>query len=156
VADSAFVTPANLAESTENRIKFLTRLPATYKECARAIETAVCADAWIQIGTLNATDATAKRPAAVYRGYETSVKLHGRTYRALVVHASAHDKRRHKRIDRMLAQKRKELENTCKKINADPFFCEADARKAADQLSKAATGSYHRLQYRIDINPAII
>jgi len=149
VADAAFVTPDNLAKSAENRIKFLTRLPATYKECARAIETAVDADQWIEIGTLNATEATAKRPAAVYRGHETVVNLHGNPYRALVVHSSAHDKRRHKRIDRMLTQKRKELENTCKKINAGPFFCEADARKAADQLSKAATGSYHRLQCRI-------
>jgi len=149
VADAAFVTPDNLAKSAANKIKFLTRLPATYKECARAIETAVSADAWIEIGTLNATDATANRPAAHYRGYETSVNLHGHNYRALVVHSSAHDKRRHKRIDRMLAQKRKELESTCKKINAGPFFCEADARKAADQLSKAAVGSYHGLQWHI-------
>jgi transposase len=150
VADSAFVTPDNLAKSAESRVKFVTRLPATYKECARAIETAVCADAWIEIGTVNTTKATAKRPAAVYRGYETRVTLHGGNYRALVVHSSAHDKRRHKRIDRMLAQKRKGLENTCKKVNAGPFFCEADARKAADQLTKAAAGSYHRLQCRID------
>jgi transposase len=149
VADAAFVTPDNLEKSADNKIKFLTRLPATYKECARAIETAVSADAWIEIGTLNATDTTAKRPAAHYRGYETTVNLSGRDYRALVVHSSAHDKRRHKRIDRMLAQKRKELENTCKKINAGPFFCEADARKAADQLCKAAAGSYHRLRCRI-------
>ena len=149
VADAAFVTPDNLAKSAENRIKFLTRLPATYKECARAIETAVNADQWIEIGTLNATEATVKRPAAVYRAHETVVNLHGNPYRALVVHSSAHDKRRHKRIDRMLTQKRKELENTCKKINAGTYFCEADARKAADQLSKAATGSYHRLQCRI-------
>jgi len=149
VADAAFVTPDNLAKSAENRIKFLTRLPATYKECARAIETAVNADQWIEIGTLNATEATVKRPAAVYRAHETVVNLHGTPYRALVVHSSAHDKRRHKRIDRMLTQKRKELENTCKKFNAGPYFCEADARKAAEQLSKVATGSYHRLQCRI-------
>lgn len=149
VADAAFVTPDNLSKSAESRIKFLTRLPATYKECARAIETAVNADQWIEIGTLNATGATVKRPAAVYRAHETVVNLHGNPYRALVVHSSAHDKRRHKRIDRMLTQKRKELENTCKKINTGPFFCEADARKAAEQLSKAATGSYHSLQYQI-------
>lgn len=149
VADAAFVTPDNLAKSAENRIKFLTRLPATYKECARAIETAVDADQWIEIGTLNATEATVKRPAAVYRAHETVVNLHGNPYRALVVHSSAHDKRRHRRIDRMLAQKRKELEYTCKKFNAGPFFCEADARKTAEQLSKAAAGSYHRLQCRI-------
>ena len=149
VADSAFVTADNLAKSADNGIKFLTRLPATYKECSRAIETAVNTDQWIDIGTLNTTEATVKRPAAVYRAHETSVNLYGRTYRALVVHSSAHDKRRHKRIDRMLAQKRKELENTCKKLNAGPFFCETDARKVAEQLSSAAKGNYHRLQYRI-------
>jgi transposase len=149
VADAAFVTPDNLMKSAVNKIKFLSRLPATYKECARATEQAVCADQWIEIGTLNTTDATAKRPAAVYRGYETLVNLHGDNYRAVVVHSSNNDKRRHKRIDRMLAQKRKELESTCKQINAQAFYCHADAEKAADQLCKAAVGSYHRLQWHI-------
>ena len=32
------------------------------------------------------------------------------TYRVIVVHSSAHDKRRHKRIDRLLKQDRKKLE----------------------------------------------
>jgi hypothetical protein len=71
------------------------------------------------------------------------------TIGAVVVHSSTHDKRRHKRIDRMLAQKRKERESTCKQINAQAFFCHADAEKAADQLCKAAAGSYHQLQWHI-------
>lgn len=146
VADAAFVTPANIEKSAEKNIKFLTRLPATYKECARAIEQAVGANDWIDIGTLNATNATLKRPAAYYKGFETSVELYGQTLRAIVVHSSAHDKRRHKRIDRMLVKKRNELETTCKNLNCGPFFCRADAQKVADKLYKTAADSYHSLK----------
>ena len=145
VADSAFVTPDNLERSKEKNVKFLTRLPATYKECGRAISEAVSIDDWIDFGTLNQTPATKKRPAAYYQGFETTVELYEETYRAIVVHSSAHDKRRHKRIDRLLQQKRKALEAHCKKINSSPFYCRADAEATADKIRKAAAGSYHRI-----------
>lgn len=150
VADSAFVTPDNLESADQKKIQFLTRLPATYKECSRAIGEAVTADNWIEIGTLNQTPATAKRPAAYYRGFETTVELYERPYRAVVVHSSAHDKRRHKRIDRLLAQQRKNLESVCKQLNAEVYFCRADAETAVDKLNTAATGSYHQLQCEIN------
>ena len=149
VADSAFVTPANLEKAKDKNVKFLTRLPATYKECSRAISGAVCADDWIDLGKLNQTPATKKRPAAYYRGFETTVELYGETYRAIFVHSSAHDKRRHKRIDRLLQQKCKDLETHCKKINSGPFYCRADAEAAAEKITKAAANSYHKLQYDI-------
>jgi len=149
VADSAFVTPDNLRQSKEKKVKFLTRLPATYKECGRAIADAVTADKWTDFGKLNQTPATQKRPAAYYRGFETTVELYGETYRAIVVHSSAHDKRRHKRIERLIQQKRKEIETHCKKINSGPFYCQADAESAADKIRRTAASSYHRLQYEI-------
>jgi len=149
VADSAFVTPHNLERSKQEGVKFLTRLPATYKECGRAISDAVSADDWTDFGKLNQTPATQKRPAAFYRGFETDVELYGETYRAIVVHSSAHDKRRHKRIDRLLQQKRKELEEDLKKIKPGSFYCRADAEAATDKILKAAAGSYHRIQYGI-------
>lgn len=150
VADSAFVTPDNLQKAQDNNVKFVTRLPATYKECGRAIADAVAASDWIDFGKLNKTPATLKRPAAEYRGYETTVELYGQPYRAIVVHSSAHDKRRHKRIERLLVQKRKELEAHCKKVNSGPFYCRADAQVAADKITKAAAGSYHNVQYQIN------
>jgi len=150
VADSAFVTPNNLKDADQKNIRFLTRLPATYKECSRAIGEAVAAGNWIEIGTLNQTHATAKRPAAHYRGFETTVELYKRPYRAIVVHSSAHDKRRHKRIDRLLAQKRKKLDSVCKQLIAKVYFCRADAEAAIDKLNTAASGSYHQLGCRID------
>ena len=87
VTDSAFVTPANLKKAKDENAKFLTRLPATYKECSGAISDAVCADDWIDLGKLNQTPATKKRPAAYYRGFETTIELYGKTYRAIVVHS---------------------------------------------------------------------
>ena len=101
------------------------------------------------MGELNQTSATKKSPAAYYRGFETSVELYGEIYRAIVVHSSAHDKRRHKRIDRLLQQKRKGIETHCKKINSGPFYCRADAEAAAEKIMKIAANSYHKLQYEI-------
>ena len=49
---SAFVTPNTLQSADQKNIKFLTRLPATYKKCFRAIGEAVAAHNWIEIGTL--------------------------------------------------------------------------------------------------------
>ena len=63
-------------------------------------------------------------------------------YRAVVVHSSAHDKRRHKRIDRLLAAQRKKLEGIVKQASA-PFSCRADAEAAAEKL-KARGSLYHR------------
>lgn len=68
---------------------FLSRLPATYKECSRAIQKAVNAEDWIELGSLNETTPPQKRPAAVYRAYETTVRLYDRDYRGIVVHSSA-------------------------------------------------------------------
>jgi transposase len=65
VADSAFVTPDNLESADQKGIKFLTHLPANYNECSRAIGQAVAADNWIDIGTMNQTNATsARQPTA--------------------------------------------------------------------------------------------
>lgn len=150
VADSAFVTPDNLEKADSNGTRFLTRLPATYQECSRAIEQAVASDAWTDLGSLAETVPPAKRPSAVYHAYETTVTLYERDYRAIVVHSSAHDKRRHKRIDRLLAKKHKELEALSKKIRAEAYYCRADAQAAADKLQAAAVGSYHTCACTID------
>jgi transposase len=150
IADSAFVTKDNLEKANCGHTKFLSRLPATYKECSRVVQQAVNCDAWIDLGSLAETTPPQKRPAAVYRAHETTVRLYDRDYRAIVVHSSAHDKRRHKRIDRLLAKKRKDLDTLCKKIRSTSYFCQADAQAAADKLHTAAGGSYHKLDCTIE------
>ena len=150
IADSAFVTKDNLEKANGGHTKFLSRLPATYKECSRAIEEAVNAGSWIDLGSLAETTPPQKRPAAVYRAHEATIRLYDRNYRAIVVHSSAHDRRRHRRIDRLLANKRKDLDTLCKKIRSASYFCQADAEAAADKLRAAANGSYHKLDCTIE------
>ncbi|HGY11592.1 MAG TPA: IS1634 family transposase, partial [Desulfobacterales bacterium] len=134
VADSAFVTKNNLKKA--GATKFLSRLPANYNECSRVIQDAVQQNDWIDLGIIAETQATKKRPDAYYKVCDDTVELYGTLYRAIVVHSSAHDKRRHKRIERLLKKNKKELEQACKKITAPVYFCEADALAAAQKLSE--------------------
>lgn len=135
VADSAFVTKDNLEKAGTNT-KFISRLPATYNECSRAIQDAVKTDEWVDIGIVAETEATEKRPAAHYKAFDTTVALYETAYRAIVIHSSAHDKRRHKRIDRLLKKNKKEIEQLAQKLITEPYYCEADAQAAVEKLSQ--------------------
>jgi len=142
IADSALITGPNLKKMAG--MQFLSRLPANFSECGRAIREAVAADRWIDIGRLNLSEASAKRPAAHYKAYDANVTIGGETYRAIVVHSSAHDKRRHKRLDKSVVNERKELEKRGRNVRANRFFCRADAEKEATRLSRL--GIYHRVE----------
>lgn len=153
VADSAFVTPKNLEKAEKTETWFLSRLPATYDECARVITQAVKADRWFDIGPLADEPDRPKRPTAYYKAVESTVDLYGKTYRAIVVHSSAHDKRRHKRIDRLLKEDRKQLEQLCKEAGSSAFFCHADAEAALEKLMRSADTSYHQIAAQIEKVP---
>ena len=152
VADSAFVIEDNL-DKADGRTWFLTRLPATYNECNRVIRDAVQSDQWIDIGPLAEEHDRPKRPIAHYRAYDGTVELYGKTLRAIVVYSSAHDKRRHKRIDRLLQQDRKRLEADCKQATATAYFCRADAQVAGEKLIRKSGTGYHRLQVDVEKVP---
>ena len=137
VADSAMVTEKNLIELIMTL--FISRLPANYKECGRVIAEAVKADKWIDIGSL-AEDATSKsRPPAMYKAFETTVELHGKGYRALVVHSSSHDKRRQKKLEKDIAKSAKRVENDLRRQTTS-YSCEADAMAATKQAEKLSGG----------------
>jgi transposase len=142
VADSAMVTEDNLSEIGKNY--FITRLPATYKECGKVITEAVLANKWIEIGPIAITKPTKNRPVANYKSYETYVELYGKSYRAVVVHSSAHDKRRKKRVEKELLQSKEEIEKKIKKEAKLKYFCGADAQAAVDRL-KSINNEYYRI-----------
>lgn len=145
IADSALITGPNLKKMAG--IRFLSRLPANFSECGRAIREAVAADRWIDIGPLNQCESSTKRPAAHYKAHESTVSIDGEVYRAVAVHSSAHDKRRHKRLDRAVAKERKQLEKLIRNVRGNPFYCRADAEKEATRLSRL--GTYHRVRAEI-------
>ncbi len=133
IADSAVVTKKNL-DKIGDKIQFISRLPANYKECSRLIKAAITADDWTNLGKLSDTVESKNRPAAVYKSWETEAVIHDRPYRAIVVHSSAHDKRKQKRIDRELKKEHTELSKLIKTLSKQEFFCQADAENAATNL----------------------
>ncbi len=149
VADSAFVTKKNLAKAKEKQVLFLSRFPATFKDCNQLIEQAVLADDWKDIGTLSEDSGSEKRPPAHYRYVESMVSIDDIIYRAVVIHSSANDKRRRKRIDRMLKSDRIKLEKEIKASTKEPFKCRPDAEAAAARLSHIAEKGQHRVTFDI-------
>ena len=147
VADSAMVTEKNLDALGPNR--FISRLPATYAECRRAITEAVDSGAWIPLGRLAENVTGTSRPCAEYKAFETTVVLYGKTYRALVVHSSSHDKRRQKKLDKAIAQSAKSLKTELGGLQT-VYFCEADARTAAARTERLSNGLHN---VTVDVRP---
>lgn len=147
VADSAVVTQANLELMNANH-QFITRLPATYNECERVIIEAVEAEQWLDIGQISRDKPTLNRPAACYRTFNTQVTLYGQQYRAVVVHSSAHDKRRHKRLQREVDRSLSSLKAHKKQLEKCSFACKKDAQDAADKERKKTT-KFHQLNITV-------
>lgn len=148
VADSALVTPKNLElmGHQDHGCLFVTKLPESYKECGRAIDRAVCADKWMVVGTLSEQPATPKRKPAFYRCYETTVTLYGQTYRALVVHSDALDKRKNKKLTKAVKDDSAELTKIKQEHEKIDYACLPDAQAAVDRLPR---GKFHRLNAEI-------
>lgn len=137
VADAAMVTEDNLSAIGEN--VFVTRLPFSYNEASRVVAESVAEDCWEQVGALNETPSTTKWPPAHYRLAEKLVTLYGQQYRAVVVHSSAHDKRRLKRIDREIQKSATTLSKLLVDETTREYFCRADAEQAALRVSESVT-----------------
>jgi hypothetical protein len=130
IADAAMVTEENLAQAG----LFITRLPATYNECERVILRTIEADQWSEVERIARTAPSENRPVASYRVHEEPVTLYDKEYRAVVVHSSAHDKRRQKRLERELDASLKAIKARAKASEKRWFFCRADAEAAADAI----------------------
>jgi len=144
VADCALVTPTNLElmSDEEKGCRFVTKLPKPYKECIEAIERAVTADAWEDLGILSEQAPTQKRKPASYRGFETSVTLYGRSYRALVVHSDALDKRKTKKLAKAIEDDFAQLIKVKAEQEKISYACLPDAQAAIERLPQ---GKFHRL-----------
>lgn len=151
IADSALITEDNLKALGDDTL-FISRLPASYNECQRVIGQAVQAKAWDELGIIAETKPTKNRPGTYYRAYESEVELYEKKYRAVVIHSSAHDSRRQKRIEREL-----EAEHTClsaemKKVCKIDYACEADAESAVKRISKTKA-TYYSVKAEVEKRP---
>jgi transposase len=149
VADCALVTPTNLElmNHEEKGCRFVTKLPEAYKECIQAIERAVTADEWEDLGILSQQAPTKKRKPAFYRGFETNVTLYGRDHRALVVHSDALDKKKSKKLAKAIEDDFAQLAKTKAEQEKITYACLPDAQAAVERLPQ---GKFHRLIARVE------
>jgi transposase len=150
IADAALVTEDNLAALGDTL--FITRLPATYNECGRLIAEAVAHNTWEDVGVLARTQPTQHRPATSYKAAEGEITLYGRSYRAVMVHSSAQDKRRQQRLARDIQASQSTLQSTVRTAEQQEYFCRADADAAAVQL-RAVHTAYHRVEVTVEERP---
>ena len=149
VADSALVTEENLSLLGEG-IHVITRLPETFNACGQLIEKAVASGAWQDVGRLSHRRVKGKEICARYRLQEDTVELYGKTYRAVVVHSDAHDRRRQKRIDKTVHQDLAALTARVAEVQRQEFFCLPDAQAAAtfpSELHRVDIAFEERLVY---------
>jgi transposase len=144
IADSAMVTGKNLKAVGDNL--FITRLPFTYNKTERIILEAVRQGTWRDVET--GVPSSGSRKAAQYRVCEMAVTIKKKSYRAIVVHSDAHDKRRQKKLDRNLTQSHTQAEETLKKALKVEYFCREDAEAAVAKLQEEKS-SYHCCQCQI-------
>jgi hypothetical protein len=78
--------------------------------------------------------------------------LYGTTYRAVVVHSSAQDKRRQQRLARDIQTAASTLHTTVRTAEQQEYFCRADADAAAAQL-RAVPTPYHLLDVTVEERP---
>ena len=110
---------------------------------------AVAENNWEEIGTLNETSTTAKRTSAMYSVAEKTVTLYQQQYRALVIHSTAHDKRRLKRIEREIKASETTLTKLIAQETKQEFYCRPDAESAASRLRESGT-ELHRIAASVE------
>jgi len=145
IADSAMVTPQNLEALGDNL--FITRLPFSYKEAERVVLEAVRKGEWTGVETGVRSSRT--RKAAQYRVCDMTVTIAEKSYRAVVVHSDAHDKRRQKKLDRRLTESREAAKRMLSKASKVEYFCREDAEAAAGKLHEEKT-LYHSCECRVE------
>ena len=152
VADSALVTKENLTlmDDWKSGFRYVSRLPAVYKECGRAIAEAVREGITHDLGTLSDEPSTPKRKPAHYHGFETVVDLYGVWYRALVLHSDAYDERRIKKLERTLEVDRSEIEQHVQQAEKIEYACLPDARAA---LSRLPRGRFYEIRGDVEEQP---
>ena len=138
ISDSAMVTPANLRAIGDNL--FITRLPFTYSETERVVAEAVEQGAWTDVEAR--APSPGARKAASYRVCETALDLYGRSYRAIVVHSDAGDKRKAKKLDGMFAESGEAAQGMLRQEEKVEYFCREDAEAAAARLAREGS-PYH-------------
>ena len=145
--DSAMVTEKNLAYmgGTESvKVKFISRMPATFGVVETLIAEAVAKNDWTDIGRLSEDQ---KAGSAFYRSYERNIDIGTNKFRAVVIYSDHYDKRKKKSIDKKIIKDLESAKALMKKLTSTSYHCIEDAQVAA---KKARLPKYHKLNIAVE------
>jgi transposase len=150
VADCKLINTNNMKLLDD--LLFISRFPGNFKEHNVAIENAIHADDWEELGILAETPSpSVKRQRANYRSHETSVTIGEKNYRALVIQTDHLDKRRTKGIENRKAKQKKLVDKKIKSAEKTTYHCQDDAQKALDIISIKKKTTYWNIKGSIEI-----
>ena len=121
------------------KIKFISRMPATFNIVDTLTKEAVAKNMWDDIGKLSE-----QKNSAYYKSYERKTAIDDKAYRTVVFHSDFYDARKLKRIEAEIKKDKKEAEKIQKKLTQIEFFCRKDAET---QAGKEKPLKYHKLKW---------
>jgi len=145
--DCSMVTEENLVYmgGIENpKVKFISRMPATFSVVNTLIAEAVTKGNWVGIGKLSEEE---KIQSAFYRSYEREISVGQNRFRAIVIHSDYYDKRKKKSIDKKILKDLESAKATVKKLTATSYHYKKDAEIAAQ---KVHLPKYHKLNITVE------
>jgi transposase len=152
VADCKLVNSTNF--SLLDDLLFISRLPASFSEHDLAIERALLAENWEELGVLAATPSpSGNRQRANYRSYETSVTIEDKDYRAIVIQTDHLDKRRTRGIENRKAKEKTQKEKEIKSSEKNDYHCPKDAQKSLEEISKKKKNNYWHISGEVESVP---
>jgi len=143
VADSALVTDDNLKALSAAEVRFLSRLPETYRAAAEAKALAWEGE-WTTIGRISPQKGAAEYLASEQRGV-----VAGRDYRLVIYRSSHLDKRKAKSLERELVAERERLGKEAAVLANQRFFCREDAEAAGQAWLKENSAGFHSLSLTV-------
>ena len=144
--DSVMVTEPNLVYmgGTDNpKVKFISRMPATFGVVDILIAEATAKNDWTDIGRLSEEE---KAGSASYRSYERNIDIANNKFRAIVIYSDHYDKRAKKSIDKKIVKDLQSAKALMKKLASMKYHCKEDAKIAAQ---KVRLPKYHKLNIKV-------
>ena len=145
--DSVMVTEPNLVYmggTDDPKVKFISRMPATFGVVDILIAEAVTKNDWTDIGGLSEEE---KAGSAFYRSYERNIDIEKNKFRAAVIYSDHYDKRAKKSIDKKILKDLGSAKALMKKLASIRYHCIEDARIAAQ---KVRLPKYHKLNIKVE------
>lgn len=128
VGDSKLYHEENASNLSE--IKFITRIPRTYKEENKAIKTAITENQWILLDKEN-------------KYYTYTITHFNISQRWIVVHSRSAESRSEMTVNRQIEKEYHAAECALKHLRNKEFGCEHDAKKELDKVSSKF--KYHQI-----------